>query len=78
MDNQELIALVQQLELRVRAAEQKAAKAEQKASEAVTLVEQSSKLLVEHIATLDERLGETADIFLSNLSKKAAQLKLSA
>ena len=78
MENLEMIALIKQLEERVHIAEEKAAKAEQRSKEAVILVEQSSKLLVEHIATLDERLSETADIFLSNLSKKAAQLKLSA
>jgi predicted nucleic acid-binding Zn-ribbon protein len=78
MDNQELIVAIKQLESRLRDAEKRIADAEKRAEEAVTLVEQSSKLLVEHIATLDERLGETADIFLSNLSKKAAQLKLSA
>lgn len=74
----ETLLYIQKLEERVVKAEQQAALAEKKAQEAVTMMEQSSKLLVEHIATLDERLGEVADIFLSNLSKKAAQLKLSA
>jgi hypothetical protein len=74
----ETLMYIKKLEERITKAEERAAIAEKKAGEAVALVEQGSKLLVEHIATLDERLGETADIFLSTISKKAAQLKLSA
>ena len=74
----ETLMYIKKLEERITKAEERAAIAEKKAGEAVALVEHGSKLLVEHIATLDERLGETADIFLSTISKKAAQLKLSA
>lgn len=74
----ETLMYIKKLEERITKAEERVAIAEKKAGEAVALVEQGSKLLVEHIAILDERLGETADIFLSTISKKAAQLKLSA
>lgn len=73
---QKLNDRIVELEKRVVAAETRADEAEQYAKESHILVERASSLLVEHVATLDARISEAADIIVSRVTKQIPHLML--
>ncbi len=73
---QKLNDRIAELEKRAIAAETRAAEAEQYAKEAHVLVERASALLVEHVATLDTRINEAADIIVSRVTKQIPHLMI--
>lgn len=73
---QKLNDRIADLEQRLAVSEKKAEESAQYAKEAHILVERASALLVEHVATFDNRINEASDIIVSRVTKQIPHLML--